>query len=301
MRKHLRYIVVTPARDEEEHLPRLAQCIARQTLQPERWVIVDDGSSDTTAEIANTLALQNPRIKFVRLPDRGRRQRGPGVVRAFYAGYEAVMHMPHEVVAKLDADTSFGDETFAHLLRCMSAEPRLGICGGGMVVENKNGDWMPDRKLPLTFVRGPMKVYRCACFQEIGGIVPFKGWDGIDDIKAMIQGWIVRRQDDVVVKHHRYLGDATGVIRSSFENGFGGHYMGSLFLYNLFEAAQFACRRPYVVRGLAMLAGYLWGALKRHRINDPAVLRFIRAEQAELLRQKVAALFRFRKQPLRIL
>ncbi len=298
MSRQLRYIVITPARDEEKHLPRLAQCMVRQRLQPERWVIVDDGSSDSTAEIGSSLALQHPWIKLVCLPDRGRRQRGPGVVRAFYAGYEAVMHIPHEALAKLDADTSFDDDTFARLLGSMSVDPRLGICGGGLLIEDNNGRWMADRMLPVTFVRGPMKVYRRSCFQAIGGIVPFKGWDGIDDIKAMTLGWVVRREDDVMVKHHRYLGDATGIIRSSFENGFGGHYMGSLILYNLFEAAQFACRRPYLVRGLAMLAGYLWGVLKRHRIDDSAVLSFIRHEQAEILRGKLSAFLCCRKKRL---
>jgi hypothetical protein len=204
-------------------------------------------------------------------------------VDAFYAAYRTADRFEFDAIAKVDADVSFGPTAFAELLERFRARPRLGICGGGIVIEGPSGEWRPDRQLPTTFVRGPMRVYRRTCFENIGGLVAHKGWDAIDGIKAMTLGWEVQRFDEVPVKHHRYLGDATGVFRSSFENGLGGYFMGSLFAWNLYEAVHFATRRPYVVRGPAMIGGYLWGMLKRDRHNDPAVIAFIRNQQRQLL------------------
>ena len=58
----LSYALVTPARDEAEHLPRLARSVAAQTVPPDVWVIVDDESADGTRAVAQRLGARCRRI-----------------------------------------------------------------------------------------------------------------------------------------------------------------------------------------------------------------------------------------------
>ena len=51
-----RYIAITPARDEEQFLPGLIKSMAAQTRLPERWIVIDDGSADRTAQILDEAA-----------------------------------------------------------------------------------------------------------------------------------------------------------------------------------------------------------------------------------------------------
>ena len=43
---HTKYVLVTPVRDEETYIPVTVESVARQTVLPQQWVIVDDGSKD---------------------------------------------------------------------------------------------------------------------------------------------------------------------------------------------------------------------------------------------------------------
>ena len=43
---------VIPARNEERYIERTLQALVRQTLRPSRIIVVNDGSTDRTAEIA---------------------------------------------------------------------------------------------------------------------------------------------------------------------------------------------------------------------------------------------------------
>ena len=60
------YGVVTPARDEAENLPRLAASLAAQTIVPQSWYIVDNGSTDGTLEVANALAAEQEWVRSSR-------------------------------------------------------------------------------------------------------------------------------------------------------------------------------------------------------------------------------------------
>ena len=59
---------VIPARNEERYIERTLQALVRQTLRPSRIIVVNDGSTDRTAEIAAKYA-----DVVVNLPDRGYR------------------------------------------------------------------------------------------------------------------------------------------------------------------------------------------------------------------------------------
>ena len=62
--------------------------VIAQSVRPAKWVIVNDGSTDETPEILAEYASRHEWIQIVTRTDRGRRSVGPGVIDAFYAGYE---------------------------------------------------------------------------------------------------------------------------------------------------------------------------------------------------------------------
>ena len=53
MAQNVKYVIVTPVRDEEKHIEATIDAVAGQTIRPAEWVIVNDGSSDRTGDIVD--------------------------------------------------------------------------------------------------------------------------------------------------------------------------------------------------------------------------------------------------------
>jgi len=83
----MKYVLITPAHNEEVFIEKTLASMIAQTLLPERWVIVDDGSTDETAEIVESYAQLHPWIDLVRRPQQLHRSFA-GKVHAFNVGLE---------------------------------------------------------------------------------------------------------------------------------------------------------------------------------------------------------------------
>jgi len=160
---------------------------------------------------------QYPWIRLINREDRGLRQRGPGVVDAFYEGFGQITHTHYDVVVKLDGDPSFEPNYFEELLNQFVANPRLGIASGQIYVFNGK-EWVTGGALH-SCTQGPTKVYRRECFEAIGGIQRSLGWDGIDDWHARMLGSETVTFKHLKVLHHRNEGAATGRLKSRVEQG----------------------------------------------------------------------------------
>lgn len=277
------YVIISPARDEESHIERTIKCVISQTTQPLEWIIVDDGSSDRTADIVQAYTVQYPWIRLVSLPDRGKRQRGAGIIAAFCKGYERLKHEDYDFVVKLDVDLSFDAIYFEELLGRFAESPSLGIAGGGLYIF-RHSRWLLD-KAPLDTVGGPTKVYRRACFEQIGGLVQNLGWDGIDDLKAQLLGWQTRTFRDLVVLHHRTMGKCSGAIHAGLEKGKAAYFMGSHPLFVLARGIYRMGRdRPLIIAGLGLLLSYFGSWIKREpQIDDSELIAFLRSKQLQRL------------------
>lgn len=285
-RPDTRYVVISPVRNESRFIEGTIQAMAGQTVKPREWVIVNDGSTDETAEIVARYARLHPWLKLVhrdRREDRGDRQRGKGVIDTFYYGYERLSRQDYAFIVKLDGDISFEPGYFEFLLGQFAAQPRLGIAGGG-IYERTDGRHWSLRSAP-DHVGGPAKMYRRACFEEIGGLVRALGWDGIDEWKALSLGWQARSFGHLRVLHHRITGNATGMLKAKIEQGYGAHYMGYHPLYTVVRGVRHMCLRPYVVGGMALILGHLsaW-AQRREQFPERALLRYVRQTQLGQLR-----------------
>jgi glycosyltransferase involved in cell wall biosynthesis len=253
-----------------------------QTRRPAEWVLVDDGSSDRTAEIAEACAAEHPFVRVLRRRDRGHREAGAGVIQAFYAGFESLATRDWEFVVKLDADLSFAPDYFERCLERFAAEPRLGIAGG--VIYNRIGEqWVRERH-PDFHVRGATKIYRRACWDAIGGLHRVAGWDTLDEVKANMLGWQTRSFGDLHVRQHRFTGDAAGQWSNWVKNGRASYIAGYHPLFLFAKALARLPRRPHATASLGLLFGFARAWLQRTaRIDDPELIRYVQRQQLRRL------------------
>src|SRR5580693_5066500 len=106
--KHLSYVLITPARNEQTNIEKTIRSMIAQTLPPAKWVIVDDGSSDSTADIVSKYLDFYGWIELIQLP-KHRQRSFAGKVYAFNAGLERVKDCEYAIVGNLDADLSFDE------------------------------------------------------------------------------------------------------------------------------------------------------------------------------------------------
>ena len=62
----MKYVLITSARNEEAFIAKALDSVVKQTVLPERWIIVDDNSTDRTANIIQDYAERFPWIELVR-------------------------------------------------------------------------------------------------------------------------------------------------------------------------------------------------------------------------------------------
>lgn len=287
---HRRYVIVTPCRDEAEHLPETIRTVAAQTLPPALWVIVDDGSKDATPEILRQAERDHPFIRVIRREDRGERKVGPGVIEAFYAGLNTVDLSRFEYLCKLDADLEVPPRYFQTLVEKLEADPTLGTFSGKVFLRSPDGAMSHERRGDENSV-GPSKFYRVACFQDIGGFARVVGWDGIDGHVCRQRGWSAASSDGEHLRlvHRRQMGSSDhSVFRGRVRGGSGKYYIGNSLTYVLVTAVYRAADPPIVIGAALMVWGYLRAMLRREpRFGDAAYRASVRRfEWDTLLRGK---------------
>jgi poly-beta-1,6-N-acetyl-D-glucosamine synthase len=276
------YAVVTPVRNERRNLAALEECLAAQATPPDRWLIVDDGSTDGTLDLAREAATRHAWIHVLSLEARSEQRRGGPVVRSFTAGVRGLGELP-DVVVKVDADVTFAEDYFERLLAVFVNEPDLGIASG-VCHELENQEWKPIFGT-RSHVWGAMRAYRRQCLELVMPLEEREGWDELDALKARLEGWRTRVLVELPFRHHRKMGKRDGRRRVWLAQGETAHYMGYRFLYLLARTAYRVVREPEAV---LMLVGWAGAAIRRRpRVADARVREYLREQQ------------RIRKLPLR--
>jgi poly-beta-1,6-N-acetyl-D-glucosamine synthase len=294
MASRLKYVIVTPARNEQDFIELTIRSMIGQTIKPEKWVIVSDGSTDRTDEIVASYQGAHPWIELVRVPPRTERHFG-GKVAAFNAGYERVKQMDFDLVGSMDADISFDATYFEFLLNKFDENPKLGVGGTPFSENGKTYDY---RVTSTEHVSGACQLFRRECFQAIGGYVPVKG-GGIDVIailSARMKGWETRTYPERSYDHHRPMGSANhSHLMTRFKLGEKDYILGRHPLWQTFRSVYQMTRHPFIIGGSALFAGYFWAALRRvQRPVSEELIKFQRREQMLRLYALISRAFRLR-------
>ncbi len=272
-----RYLIVSPVKDEERYVERTLNSVTQQTVLPERWIIVDDGSTDGTSAILRRYAQAHPWIQLVSREKTGPRQPGSAVMHAFYHGLAQANGSAYDYLVKLDCDVDLPPDYFEALLLRFEGEPRLGIASGVYLEDGPHG-WSPIG-MPVYHAAGASKFMRARCFDEIGGFVRERGWDTVDEVRAQVKGWVTRHFEDIRFRHLKPEGSGIGNMRTHVMHGDVYYLTGGGILFLLLKVAhRMIAGTPPVVGGLAMLYGYLRSLLSGRR-------RLVNAEEARHYRR----------------
>ncbi len=287
--KEVRYIVISPVRNEQEYLEGTLRSLVSQTIRPALWVIVDDGSTDATGRMADEAAQRHNWIRVVHRKDRGVRQAGSGVMEAFNDGYKLIDGRAWEFLVKLDGDVTLEPDYFERCFAAFDADPRLGVAGG-LVCNDINGVLRAESNVdPAFHVRGATKIYRRGCWEAIGGLKPVTGWDTLDEFKANMLGWTSRTLSDVKLIHHRPAGGAYGTWPNWIKNGRANYISGYHPLFMLVKCARRLFEKPYGTAALGLWVGFCSGYLKRvPQVDDLQLIQFLRREQMKRLLLKTS-------------
>lgn len=280
-----RYVLITPARNEEAYLEATIQSVIGQSILPLRWVIVSDGSTDRTDEIVAKYAAEHDFIVLLRRT--ADRQRNFGSkAHAIRMAYEQVQNLEFDFIGNLDADVTFDPTYYEGVLGKFAANERLGVAGGVRF------DFCNGRFVKLHCARnsvgGPFQLFRRACYDEIGGYQPLKmgGIDAVAEVMARSKGWEVESFPELVVYHHRCTGTAgRGILAAQYRVGVQEYMLGYHPLFEIVRHVRGLADYPPVIGSLAVLGGYFWASAKKVEKAVPeGFVRYLRAEQMERLR-----------------
>ncbi len=277
---HKQYVIVTPAYNEESYIQYTLDSVTKQTLLPEQWIIVDDGSTDGTVDIIRRYVSIFPWIKLVINPTVGEKPEGGSkIVKAFYSGFSSLDVSNYDFLVKLDADLTLPQIYFEEVARAFSEDKSIGLCGG-FLTEFSSGKWKKASSAQY-HLRGAIKAYRKSCFDQIGGIPFSLIWDGIDEMKAMSLGWNVRILD-LEVKHHRKRSTIINRgIGSSYSAGKQYYKHGYDVFLAFCRSATYGIRtQPYFITTLGFLSGFFseW-CRKTPKAVTPELETFIKKYQ----------------------
>jgi glycosyltransferase involved in cell wall biosynthesis len=290
------YVLITPARNEEAFIDKTIESVVHQTCLPLRWVIVDDGSTDETANIVESYLGRYEWISLLRRPPRKERNFA-GKVISFNEGLEHVRNLEFSYVGNLDADISFGHDHFEFLVSKLEQDKTLGVVGTAYTQE----DWdsTKDSFEGQASVHGACQLFRNECYRDIGGYVanPSGGVDWIAVTTARMRGWKTRNYPERRFHHYRTMGTAQRTeVGAAFDYGAKDYFLGGSLIWELFRAAYRTTKRPLLVGGIALFGGYCWSAVRRvERPVSRELMNFHRREQMKKLRSILSSLIRLKK------
>ena len=256
----MKYTVISPVKNEGKYIKNTLDSVIEQTIIPNEWIIVDDGSTDNTLEILNEYSNKFNWIKIIENKTHSEeRSGGSKVVRAFYKGYNSIINHEYDFIVKLDGDLKLPNNYFETVIESFKNDPKLGICGGYIL--NKVGEELI-KEIDIDYhVRGAFKSVRKVCFKDIGGFLEIWNWDGLDLMEAMRKGWKTLVFDLPVI-HYRPTSTAYNPYKFHFKDGkYSYKLRTSLGLFILRSIGRIK-KKPYFICSAMYFFGYCYAFIK---------------------------------------
>lgn len=264
------YIIVTPAKDEENNVSNMVESVLNQSIRPTLWVIIDDNSVDSTPSLIQDICDEFDWIKLIKMNEKSEYDwlRYGSVVN--YGFEYATDHLKrnyihYEFLGILDADIVLKSNYFELLIDKLNCEPDIGIVSGTLYIK-KNGNVFPEDN--SNHPRGGARLYRRRCFEEIGGFSKLPSPDTVTDIKAMNRGWKITRETRSRGLHNRLSSSANGMWNGYKKQGDGKYFL-NYHPINAFLTGIYLCTKFPIYHGFAYIYGYFIKFLtKAEKTND---------------------------------
>ena len=270
----MKYYIVIPSYNEEALIGLTLQSLISQTVLPSKIVVVNDNSTDRTAEVVLEFAKNNPYINLVNKSSENIHLPGSKVIQAFEKGFET-LDDNYDLIVKIDADLIFPTNYFETIIKHFKSDERIGMVGGFCYIE-KNGEWILENLTDKDHIRGALKAYRKETFQQIGGLKPAMGWDTVDELLCKFYNWKVVTDESLHVKHLKPTG-ASYNKAARYKQGEAFYSLGYGFIITAISSLKLAMRKGKPL----LFIDYIMGFWKAKSSGKPL---FVTAEQAKFFR-----------------
>ena len=269
------FYIVIPAHNEEKFIAKTLDSLINQSLLPKRIVVVNDNSTDSTEAIITSYSDSHSFIDFINNPSSENHVPGSKIVRAFNKGL-SILDENYDIICKFDADLVFPKNYLEQLATHFKSDSNLGMASGFCYIE-KNGKWVLENLTREDHIRGALKAYRKACFNQIGQLKPSMGWDTVDELLAKYHGWGVRTDKSLQVKHLKPTGQSYDKA-SKYLQGEAMYKMRYGFWITLISALKLATKKG----DLKLFRDYMKGYFKAKSNQVPFLVneaegKFIRS------------------------
>ena len=281
----MKYYIVIPSYNEEALIPLTLQSLISQTVLPSKIVVVNDNSTDKTAEIVMEFAKENPFITLVNKTSENIHLPGSKVIQAFQKGFET-LDKNYDLIVKIDSDLIFPSNYFETIIKHFQSDSKIGMAGGFCYIE-KNGDWVLENLTDKDHIRGALKAYRKECFQQIGGLKPAMGWDTVDELLCKFYNWKVVTDESLHVKHLKPTG-ANYNKTARYKQGEAFYTLGYGFWITAIASAKLAMMKKKPFLFLDYIQGF-WKAKsgKKPMLVNPEQAKFIRNYRLQKMKEKL--------------
>lgn len=281
----MNYYIIIPAYNEEAFIGLTLQSLVSQTVLPKKVVVVNDNSTDNTAQIVLDYAKENPFITLVNKSSSAVHLPGSKVIQAFHKGFETIDDQ-YDIIVKLDGDLILPNNYFETILDIFKKDSQVGMAGGFAYVE-KNGEWILENLTDKDHIRGAFKAYRKECFLQIGNLKPAMGWDTVDELLSKFYGWKVVTDASLIVKHLKPTG-ANYNKAARYKQGESFYTLGYGFLITTISSAKLAMMKKKPL----LFLDYIKGFWKAKSANTPLLVtkeqaKFIRNYRLQKMKEKI--------------
>jgi glycosyltransferase involved in cell wall biosynthesis len=281
----MNYYIIIPAYNEESLIALTLESLILQTVLPSKIVVVNDNSTDKTADIVLGFAKKNPCITLVNKTSEAIHLPGSKVIQAFHEG-EKHIDDNYDILVKIDADLIFPSNYFETIIKHFESDDRIGMAGGFCYIE-KNGEWILENLTDKDHIRGALKAYRKDTFKQIGGLKPAMGWDTVDELLCKFYNWKVVTDQTLHVKHLKPTG-ANYNKTARYKQGEAFYTLGYGFLITSIASAKLAMMKKKPLLFLDYINGF-WKAksAKTPLLVTPEQAKFIRNYRLQKMKEKL--------------
>ena len=281
----MKYYIVIPTYNEEQFIGLTLQSLADQTVLPTKVIVVNDNSTDSTAEIVLAFAEKNPWISLVTKTSSAIHLPGSKVIQAFQKGLESIDE-DYDLIVKVDADLIFPSNYFETIIQHFESDATIGMVGGFCYIE-KNGEWILENLTDKDHIRGALKAYRKATFKQIGGLRAQMGWDTVDELLCKFHNWKVVTDESLHVKHLKPTG-ANYNKTARYKQGEAFYTLGYGFIITAIASLKLALRKGKPFLFIDYLIGFWKAKLsKKPMLVTDKQAQFIKKYRLQKMKNKL--------------